>query len=54
MNRIVSIISAIVLAVSAAAQTGAKAPKRFVISDYGAVADGSTVNTKAIQSTIDK
>ena len=54
MNRVIFVISSIVLAMSAAAQTGAKAPKRFVISDYGAVADGATVNTKAIQSTIDK
>lgn len=28
--------------------------KRVVITDFGAVADGSTVNTKAIQSAIDK
>jgi polygalacturonase len=54
MNKIFFAVSAIVLAVSVAAQTGAKAPKRFVISDYGALADGSTVNTKAIQSAIDK
>jgi polygalacturonase len=43
-----------VLAVVAAAQTGGKAPKRFVISDFGAVADAKTVNTKAIQEAIDK
>ena len=30
------------------------AEKRFVISDFGAVADTATVNTKAIQSAIDK
>ncbi len=54
MNKVLFAVSTIVLAVSVAAQTGAKAPKRFVISDYGALADGSTVNTKAIQSAIDK
>jgi polygalacturonase len=36
------------------AQTGGQAPKRFVISDFGAVADAKTVNTKAIQAAIDK
>src|SRR5664280_1001107 len=28
--------------------------KRFLITDFGAVSDGKTVNTKAIQSAIDK
>jgi polygalacturonase len=54
MRRELSIISAAILAVCAAAQTGGKAPKRFVISDFGAVADARTVNTKAIQAAIDK
>jgi len=54
MARDVSIIPAILLAASAAAQTGGNAPKRFVISDFGAVADAKTVNTKAIQSAIDR
>ena len=48
------IIPAILLAASAAAQTGGNAPKRFVISDFGAVADAKTVNTKAIQAAIDQ
>jgi polygalacturonase len=30
------------------------APKRFTISEFGAVADGETVNTKAIQAAIEK
>jgi polygalacturonase len=32
----------------------AKRSKRYLITDYGAVADGKTVNTKAIQAAIDK
>src|ERR1035438_10084675 len=48
------IIPLSVLALSALAQTGGQAQKRFVVSDFGAVADGKTVNTKAIQAAIDK
>ena len=54
MSRDLSIIPAILLAASAAAQTGGNAPKRFVISDFGAVADAKTVNTEAIQAAIDQ
>ena len=54
MRKTVSMIPAMTLAVIAAAQTGGKALQRFVISDFGAVADAKTVNTKAIQATIDK
>jgi polygalacturonase len=32
----------------------AKPPKRYLVTDYGAVADGKTVNTKAIQAAIDQ
>ena len=32
----------------------AKRTKRYLITDFGAVADGKTVNTKAIQAAIDK
>ncbi len=42
------------LAAEPAKAADAKTPQRFVISDFGAVADGKTVNTKAIQSAIDK
>jgi polygalacturonase len=34
--------------------TPAKRTKRYVITKFGAVADGTTVNTKAIQAAIDK
>jgi polygalacturonase len=32
---------------------GAETSKRFLITDHGAIGDGKTLNTKAIQSTID-
>ena len=47
MNRLLLCLT--VFAVVASAQT-----KRLVITDAGAVADGTTVNTKAIQGAIDK
>jgi polygalacturonase len=47
-------IAAFAMAISALSQTGGKTPNRFVISDFGAIADGKTVNTKPIQSAIDK
>ncbi|MGA3237493.1 MAG: glycoside hydrolase family 28 protein [Bryobacteraceae bacterium] len=43
-----------VLALSAMAQTGGQSQKRFVVTDFGAVADAKSVNTKAIQAAIDK
>ena len=49
-RRAISFLPVIVLAVFVAAQTGGKAPKRYLITDFGAVADAATVNTKAIQS----
>jgi polygalacturonase len=42
-------LSALLLLLAAAAPVG----KRFVITDFGAVGDGKTVNTKAIQAEID-
>ncbi|MDP9169775.1 MAG: glycoside hydrolase family 28 protein, partial [Acidobacteriota bacterium] len=33
---------------------GAAPAKRFLVTDYGALADGKTVNTKSIQAAIDK
>jgi polygalacturonase len=42
------------MAICLAAQTGGKASKRYGITDFGAVADAATVNTKSIQAAIDK
>jgi polygalacturonase len=42
------------MAVAESWATPAKRTKRYVITQFGAVADGTTVNTKAIQAAIDK
>jgi exo-poly-alpha-galacturonosidase len=47
-------ISIATLAVIAVAQTPQKTKTRVVITDAGALPDGTTVNTKAIQAAIDK
>jgi exo-poly-alpha-galacturonosidase len=54
MRKDLAFIAAFAMAISAVSQTGGKTPNRFVISDFGAVADGKTVNTKPIQAAIDK
>src|ERR1039457_4051827 len=54
MRRDLAFIAAFALTISAVSQTGGKTPNRFVIFDFGAVADGKTVNTKPIQAAIDK
>ena len=44
-----------VMALTLSAQSPDHSPKkRVLITDFGALADGTTVNTKAIQSAIDK
>jgi exo-poly-alpha-galacturonosidase len=56
-NRLVLIASLTLLlcACASRSQTATqKSAKRYVITDYGAVADGNAVNTKAIQGAIDK
>jgi len=40
--------------IGCAAQSSTESMKRYVITDYGALADGKTVNTKSIQAAIDK
>jgi polygalacturonase len=65
MKRIAILMAALALCTTLAsaqiAETSAKSyakppkrTKRYVITDFGAVADGKTVNTKAIQAAIDK
>jgi polygalacturonase len=65
MKRIAILTAALALCTTLAsaqiaatsAKSYAKPPKRtkrYVITDFGAVADGKTVNTKAIQAAIDK
>jgi exo-poly-alpha-galacturonosidase len=42
------------LAIAQSFAEPAKPARRYLVTDYGAVADGKTVNTKSIQSAIDK
>jgi len=54
MKQLLLTVATLAPGILAMAQTGSNSTKRFVITDYGAVADAKTVNTKAIQSAIDK
>jgi polygalacturonase len=55
MNRIKILVAALFFTASACAvHSAAKPAKRYLITDFGAVADGKTVNTKSIQAAIDK
>ena len=51
MKKLFVLLAFALVASSALAQPP---PKRFLISDHGAVADGQTVNTPAIQALIDR
>jgi exo-poly-alpha-galacturonosidase len=48
------LMAMLVVTAGAVAQGGGKAARRCVVTDYGAIADAKTVNTKAIQGAIDK
>ena len=54
-RKMLALVAGLLAAAGAAvAQGGGRAARRCVVTDYGAVADGATVNTKAIQGAIDK
>jgi len=55
MKKCVILIAMLVLLTGLAlAKSGTKPAKRYLVTEFGAVADGTTVNTKAIQAAIDK
>ena len=55
MKKSVIIIAMLVLLPAlVSAKSVMERARRFVVTDFGAVADGTTVNTKAIQAAIDK
>jgi len=54
MNRFLKWTALVVLLAVSSSWAGETKPARFVVTDFGAVADGQTLNTKAIQAAIDR
>lgn len=50
LPRLIVLAAFVAVATLASAATA----KRYVVSDHGAIGDGTTVNTQALQSLIDK
>ena len=54
MKSTILLVALLVVAMSPPADAALKRTTRYVVTDYGAVDDGKTVNTKSIQAAIDK
>lgn len=54
MNRFLKWTALVVLLAAGSSWAGETKLARFVVTDFGAVADGQTLNTKAIQAAIDR
>ena len=53
-KRALLVVTMLLISYTAIGYGGTKPVKRYVITGFGAVADGKTVNTKAIQAAIDR